>query len=140
METINSPIKSLRYQELADRLTELIQQGTYPVGRRIPSVREMSRQQGVSISTVLQAYYLLEDQGLIEARPQSGYYVRAQLIKRLPEPEISSPRRDPSQVSLHELVMMIMRDSLNPGLVQLGAWVPIQRIPWRLQQTDPDPK
>jgi DNA-binding transcriptional MocR family regulator len=85
----------------------------------------MSRQQGVSISTVLQAYYLLEDQGLIEARPQSGYYVREQMAERLPEPEISSPRRDPSQVSLHELVMMIMRDSLNPGLVQLGAALPI---------------
>ncbi len=119
------PTKSLRYQELADRLSALIQQGTYPSGERIPSVREMSRQQGVSISTVLQAYYLLEDQGLIEARPQSGYYVRAQLAQRLPEPDISSPRRDPSQVSLHELVMIIMRDSLNPGLVQLGAALPI---------------
>jgi DNA-binding transcriptional MocR family regulator len=115
---------SLRYQELADRLTELIRQGTYPAGVRIPSVRQMSRQQGVSISTVLQAYTLLEDGGLIEARPQSGYYVRARAMDRLPEPEISSPGRDPSQVSLHELVMMLMRDSTNRNLVQLGASLP----------------
>jgi len=114
----------LRYQELADRMAELIRQGTYPPEKRIPSIRQMSQQQGVSISTVLQAYYLLEDQGLIEARPQSGYYVRARAAERLPEPEMSSPGRDPSQVSLHELVMMLMRDSLNPNLVQLGAALP----------------
>lgn len=119
-----STSRILRYQELADRMAELIRQGTYPPDKRIPSIRQMSQQQGVSISTVLQAYYLLEDQGLIEARPQSGYYVRARAAERLPEPEMSSPGRDPSQVSLHELVMMLMRDSLNPNLVQLGAALP----------------
>ena len=78
----------------------------------------------MSISTVLQAYSLLESQGLIEARPQSGYYVRTPAAERLPEPEISSPGRDPSQVSLHELVMMLMADTLNPNLIQLGAALP----------------
>ncbi|HSB01953.1 MAG TPA: PLP-dependent aminotransferase family protein, partial [Anaerolineales bacterium] len=113
-----------RYQELAERLAELIHQGTYPPGTRIPSVRQMSRQQNLSISTILEAYSFLERQGLIEARPQSGYYVHTQTEERLPEPETSSPRRDPSLVSLHELVMMIMRDSGNPDLVQLGAALP----------------
>ncbi|RPI93209.1 MAG: PLP-dependent aminotransferase family protein [Chloroflexi bacterium] len=116
--------KTLRYQELAERLAELIRQGTYPPGTRIPSVRQMSQQQNLSISTVLEAYSLLESQGLIEARPQSGYYVRAHMEERLPEPEISSPRRDPSLVSMHELVMMLMRDSADPELVQLGAALP----------------
>jgi DNA-binding transcriptional MocR family regulator len=116
--------KTLRYRELAGRLAELIRQGTYPSGERIPSVRQMSEQQNLSISTVLQAYSLLERQGLIEARPQSGYYVRARIEDRLPEPETSSPRRDPSHVSLHELVVMIVRDSANPNLIQLGAALP----------------
>jgi len=129
-----SSSKNLRYQELAERLAELIRRGTYPPGERIPSVRQMSQQQNLSISTVLQGYSLLEMRGLIEARPQSGYYVRARVEERLPEPETSSPRRDPSHVSLHELVMMLMRDSANPDLVQLGAALPhldprlIQRI------------
>jgi DNA-binding transcriptional MocR family regulator len=116
--------KTLRYQELADRLAELIRQGTYPPGNRIPSVRQISQQQGLSISTVLQAYSLLESHGLIEARPQSGYYVRSPAAERLPEPEISSPGRDPSQVSLHELVMMLLADTMNPNLIQLGAALP----------------
>ncbi len=125
--------KTLRYQELAERLAALIHSGTYPAGIRIPSVRQMSEQQNLSISTVLQAYSLLERQGLIEARPQSGYYVRVHNEERLPEPETSSPQRDPSHVSLHELVMVLMRDSANPNLVQLGAALP--HLDQRLIQT-----
>jgi len=124
MSIIPSPSKTLRYQELAERLAELMRHGTYLPGERIPSVRQTSQQQRLSISTVLQAYSLLESQGLIEARPQSGYYVRTQVDERLPEPETSSPHHDPSHVSLHELVMMLMRDSANPNLVQLGAALP----------------
>ena len=124
MPMISPPLKTLRYQELAERLADLIRHGTYPPGERIPSVRQMSQQQGLSISTVLQSYSLLESRGLIEARPQSGYYVSSRIGQRLPEPETSSPRADPSHVSLHELVMMLMRDSANPNLVQLGAALP----------------
>jgi DNA-binding transcriptional MocR family regulator len=121
---MSSTPKVLRYQELAEKLANLIRQGTYPSGERIPSVRQMSHEQNLSISTVLQAYSLLESQGLIESRPQSGYYVRASMEERLPEPETSSPQRDPSNISLHELVIMLMRDSSNPNLAQLGAALP----------------
>ncbi|HET6847092.1 MAG TPA: GntR family transcriptional regulator, partial [Anaerolineales bacterium] len=116
--------KTLLYQEIADRLTSLMMQGTYPPGTRIPSVRQMSEQQDVSISTVLQAYSLLESRGLIEARPQSGYYVRRSSVFTLPEPEMSAAGRDPTLVSIHELTMMLLADSLNPALVQLGAALP----------------
>ena len=115
---------SYLYEEIAGSIAELIEKGTYRPGDRIPSVRQMSKQQGVSISTVLQAYLVLENRGLIEARPQSGYYVRIPDFDRLPEPEPLSSRTDPSHVSLHELVMMIMRDTANPELVQLGAVMP----------------
>jgi DNA-binding transcriptional MocR family regulator len=119
-----SNAKTLLYQEIADRLAALIRLGTYPASARIPSVRQTSEQQGVSISTVLQAYSLLESQGLIEARPQSGYYVRKRVAGRLPEPEISAAGRDPSLVSVHELTMMLLEDTLNPNLIQLGAALP----------------
>jgi DNA-binding transcriptional MocR family regulator len=112
------------YEKIADGITKLIRQGTYRAGERIPSVRQMSKQQDVSISTVLQAYLVLENRGLIEAKPQSGYYVRTPEFERLPEPETSSPGPDPSHVSLHELMMMVIKDTLNPDLVQLGAALP----------------
>lgn len=112
------------YEKLVRQVAQLIRQGTYRPGERIPSVRQMSQQQGVSISSVLQAYLMLENQGLIEARPQSGYYVRVSTNVKLPEPEVSSPSLDPSHVNLHDLVMRIMQDSYNPRLAQLGAAMP----------------
>src|SRR6478735_9391708 len=63
------------YQELASRLAGLIRAGTFTAGDRLPSVRQASREHQVSISTVTEAYHLLADQGVIEARSRSGYYI-----------------------------------------------------------------
>src|SRR5204862_7092097 len=79
------------YKQVALRISELIEHGTLRPGERVPSVRRCSEQQDVSIATVMQAYRLLEDRGIIEARPQSGYYVRAQRWSPPPEPEMSQP-------------------------------------------------
>lgn len=116
--------KLFRYEKVANRVKQLIEKGTYRPGDRIPSVRQMSEQQEVSISSVLQAYLQLENEGVIEARPQSGYYVRPPASFHLPEPEVSTPGLDPSHVNLHDLMMMVMRDTLNPKLIQLGAAMP----------------
>ena len=75
----------------------------------------------VSMSTAVKAYYHLENQGLIEARPQSGYYVRHQLSRVQPEPVEGLSAAAPTLVSVGELVMMVMRDMRNPGLVPLGC-------------------
>ena len=112
------------YEQVAVDLADLIRQGTFRPGERIPSVRQMSRQRKISITTVLQAYMQLENQALIETRPQSGYYVRSRLPELLPEPEMSAPQLDPTLVSVRELVMMVLKDSTNPDLIQLGAAIP----------------
>ncbi|MFD2753215.1 aminotransferase-like domain-containing protein [Comamonas terrae] len=63
-------------QQLAERLAERIRMHLLPAGTRLPSVRESARQQGVSPYTVVAAYDLLQAQGLVEARPQRGFFVR----------------------------------------------------------------
>jgi len=112
------------YEQVADHIARMIEARTYRPGERIPSVREMSVQKRVSVTTVLQAYGLLESQGLIEARPQSGYYVRSRFSSSVPVPDISSPQSDPTKVSTQELTMMVMPDVFNPYLVPLGAATP----------------
>jgi DNA-binding transcriptional MocR family regulator len=113
-----------KYEQIAAEVIHLIKSGTLRSGDRIPSVREMSRQKQVSISTVLQAYYLLEAQGFIETRQRSGMYVCIRLPGAMPEPEISSPELDPGKVSVWDLVKMMLCDAQNPDLVQLGAAYP----------------
>jgi DNA-binding transcriptional MocR family regulator len=91
IQTLTAPASAPLYVELARSLEQLIEQGTLRAGHRVPSVRRMSLQRDVSISTVLQAYTLLENRGWIEARPQSGYYVRPRLPLDVPEPRMAKP-------------------------------------------------
>src|SRR5687768_17806133 len=65
-----------KYIEVADRIETLIEKKILKIGDKLLSVRALSKEQGISLSTAFQAYYYLESKGLIEARPQSGYYVK----------------------------------------------------------------
>jgi DNA-binding transcriptional MocR family regulator len=112
------------YAQVALRISELIEHGTLRPGSRIPSVRKCSEQQDVSIATVMQAYRLLEDRGVIEARPQSGYYVRWQRWSPPPEPAMSRPAPGATSVRASELVMEFIHSAADPSLVRLGATLP----------------
>lgn len=68
-----------RYRQLAELFKTQIQQNTWRAGEKLPSVRVTSRNHSVSAGTVLQAYQLLEAQGWVAAKPQSGYFVTAEL-------------------------------------------------------------
>lgn len=112
------------YERVSTQVLHLIERGTFKPGDRIPSVRRLSRELGVSITTVLGAYRLLENRGVIEARPQSGYYVRVRPMAMVPEPEITPPPSGPEVVSNAELAMRILRNARDPRLVPLGAAMP----------------
>src|SRR2546425_1874402 len=111
------------YEQMAGKIHQLIERGTLRTGDRVPSVRKLSEQHGVSIATVLQAYMLLEDKGLIEAKPQSGYYVRARFRELLAEPDKTAPSQTACCVSVGELALRILRTVTDPGIVPLGAGV-----------------
>lgn len=112
------------YEEVAGRISYLIEQGTLRPGDRVPSIRNLSRQMQVSINTVKEAYSQLEDRRLLEARPQSGYYVRVRLPELPAEPVLDPPALNPAEVSLTSVYQMVMRDLLDPQLLQLGIAVP----------------
>ena len=64
-------------EQLAQRYAERIRQRLLADGARLPSVRESARRHGVSPSTVVDAYEQLQAQGLVQAKPQRGFFVRA---------------------------------------------------------------
>ncbi|MEB3355715.1 MAG: PLP-dependent aminotransferase family protein [Synechococcales bacterium] len=111
------------YEQVADRLQQSIADGTLQPGDRLPSVRKLRQQMSVSMSTVLEAYRLLEDRGLIAARPQSGYYVKQTALEMPAEPHPSAPPRQVSAVDT-SLAFRLMQTVSNPDLVQLGAALP----------------
>lgn len=111
------------YEAVAGRITGMIEGSTLSVGDRVPSVRHLSAQQKVSVSTVLQAYRVLENQGWIEARPQSGYYVRRTARTLPPEPEMSQPPLQAMPVAMGDFVMQFFHSAQRPDIIHMGAAV-----------------
>jgi DNA-binding transcriptional MocR family regulator len=112
------------YEQVSRHISRLIEQGTLRPGERVPSVRRLSQQQQVSIATVMQAYRLLESQGFIEARPQSGYFVRLRHWRPPAEPAISKPKPVPATIKTGALMMRVMEAIRDPSLVRFGAALP----------------
>ena len=63
------------YERLVKSISDAICTGQLPQGAKLPSIRDFSSQNNVSVNSVKTAYRQLEDSGLIYARPQSGYFV-----------------------------------------------------------------
>jgi DNA-binding transcriptional MocR family regulator len=112
------------YEEVADSISHLVEKGTFRVGERIPSIRAVSRQWDVSITTAMEAYRLLEDRGIVEARPQSGYYVRPICPNAILMPAIVKEEMSPVLCCVEKIVDMVFKDSMNPDFIQLGATIP----------------
>lgn len=111
------------YEQVAAKIASLIDQGAIRRGERVPSVRRLRSQLGVSISTVIQAYLLLESRGLIEARPQSGFYVKACSTDLPPEPTTSNPSPSVTAVGVKSLVAKCFRVAWS-DVVPLGIGTP----------------
>src|ERR1019366_3946297 len=110
------------YLQLADALAGQIEAGTYRAGDRIPSVRKLREQFGVSLSTVLEACRVLEDRGLVQARAQSGHYVRAPRPRPRSEPEESAASSEAKHVDA-SLALRLNLGIGNPQEPTLGAAV-----------------
>jgi len=63
------------YLQIRDRLSHLIQAGKLGSGERLPSIRALAETLQVNKLTVIEAYGVLEADGLIQARQGAGYFV-----------------------------------------------------------------
>lgn len=106
------------YESLASDLERSIRQGILRPGDRLPSVRYTSRSRGISLSTVYQAYYLLEARGLVRARERSGYFVGP--ASQLPAQPSSASRPTAEAVSLDVSDMIFQ--ILEGARVHDDAW------------------
>jgi len=123
----NSAGTSLLYEQVAGEIAGLIEQGTFRAGDRVPSIRQLSSRFDVSINTVMQAYALLEDKRLIQARPQSGYFVRSR-VPEIREPDLQSRSCiTPTTVTISDLCQQVMRNMMNRDLLPLGSAIPSAR-------------
>ena len=117
-----------RYEILANAMAAEIRSGNIAVGSRMPSLRQVIAQHGVSQSTVFRAYYLLEEWGLIRAQERSGYYVApgaGVAAGRAPHP---SALAESSKVDISNLVFSVLDAAKRPGIVPLGSAFPSPQL------------
>ncbi|WP_269524162.1 PLP-dependent aminotransferase family protein [Coraliomargarita parva] len=112
------------YERIARELTEQIQNGILQIGDRLPSVREICRREQVSPGSAMQAFALLEARGLVEAKPKSGFYVRARRIADASQPGPSRSSLDPTAVGVSDLVAQFYKEVHNTRLIPLGGNIP----------------
>ncbi|MGB7182954.1 MAG: PLP-dependent aminotransferase family protein [Burkholderiaceae bacterium] len=120
--------ETFRYESLAQLLTRLIDAGTLEPGTKAPSLRQISRTQGVSVTTALQAYRLLESRGILEALPRSGFYVRSAAAHDLPALAVSKPPRRVQPVTAASRIAHMAELGADPNLVPLGCAVPSPKL------------
>jgi DNA-binding transcriptional MocR family regulator len=112
------------YLQIADRLSSQIHAQVMKTGEKLPSVRALSQEQGISLSTAYKAYVQLEIKGLIEARPKSGYYVRYTPTRSFDNPGQDQPVKDTKTRSVDDMIAMVYRNFSNDSIVQLSMAAP----------------
>lgn len=89
------------YHEIAEKIADLIKEGIFLPGVRLPSERELSERFGVSRVTVREAEIALQAKGFIDIRTGSGVYVSKK------QPSVSEDTHDISAFELTEARSMV---------------------------------
>ncbi|MEP7164746.1 MAG: PLP-dependent aminotransferase family protein [Ferruginibacter sp.] len=112
------------YLQVAEGLEKMIAEEVLRIGDKLPSVRMLSEDYGISMGTAFQAYYHLEGRGLIESRPKSGYYVRFN-YRRFPDlPNSIQPEALSHDVSVKEMINSIYTDIAANDVLNFALAVP----------------
>jgi DNA-binding transcriptional MocR family regulator len=111
------------YEQLAEDIARRVRDGSLASGERVPSVRGLRADRGVSAATVMRAFELLEARGYIEARPRSGFYAST-LWRERAGPRVSKPSARSTRLDVSELVFEVTEAMRVPDLVPLGSAFP----------------
>jgi len=117
-----------RYEAVEEHIQGLIASGTLVPGDRLPSLRALSTHMKMSISTISQAYVRLEEQGVITARPRSGFFV-AHTARELP-PFAGNPRPvlEPTSVNRSQLIRTVLDAVGDTTLVPFAIISPAKEL------------
>ncbi|MPR36239.1 aminotransferase-like domain-containing protein [Salmonirosea aquatica] len=119
---------SFLYARIAGVIQQQILDGILRTGDKLPSLRTICREYGVSQNTAMSAYYDLESKGLIESRPQSGYYVRYPRSRRPSLPNATTPSSMPHDGDPDALVSQVYGTLGEPGSLPLSLGTPANEL------------
>ncbi len=120
--TTSMPKNGYLHEKVAEEAARLIHSGAFRPGDKLPSVRKLCQNYGVSLTTAVRAYLELENIGLIEGRPKSGFYVRAQVQRRFKETLTARPLSTP--VTLDQVRERMVTGEGDADMISFGPGCP----------------
>ncbi len=105
-------MKIKKYLELYNSIKNKILTGDYVSGEKLPSKRVLSDKSGCSVITVEKAYGMLADEGYIESRERSGYYVKI----------LDLPYNANNTISEHKVVPLPEEHISPKGEFEYSVW------------------
>jgi len=116
------------YLRVAGGIEKMIGEEVLKIGDKLPSVRMLSEEYGISMGTAFQAYYHLEGKGLIESRPKSGYYVRFNFSRFPSLPKKSEPEQEANEVSTEEMISTVFRNMTSADVLNFSVAAPAPEL------------
>ncbi|RFM31107.1 aminotransferase-like domain-containing protein [Chitinophaga silvisoli] len=112
------------YADISNSIARQIREQVLKPGDRLPSVRLLCQEHGISMNTAKRVFIELEAQSLIESKPQSGYFVSQLPYQRLPLPEVSKPSPISQDNEPEALISRVYATRGKPGLTHLSMGAP----------------
>lgn len=116
--------KVFLYNEIAGNIANKIKTGVLKAGERLPSVRMLSSEHGISVNTAKRIFLELEAQSLVQSKPQSGYFVSPLHYLKLPLPEASQPLPVANATEPNELISRVYSNLGRNDLTLFSVGVP----------------
>jgi DNA-binding transcriptional MocR family regulator len=138
---------SPRYLSIAQRLSSSIQEGVLRPGERLPSLRNLCRNEGISLMTALSVYRRLEMLGQAEALPRSGFRVAAAARPGLRRRALAENRLVAHSTERDAILNQVLAAVGDPSMEPLGLGCPtpdrfpleaLRRLTGRLLSEQPD--
>jgi DNA-binding transcriptional MocR family regulator len=116
--------KDFRYNEIANGIAGQIRNGILKSGDRLPSLRVLCEDYGVSMNTAKRVMLELAAQSLVDSKPMSGYFVSQHSEQRLPLPGVSRPSLTANDKEPDELISKVYANLGNDKLTLFSIGIP----------------
>lgn len=113
-----------KYEEIAAYFRLAIVSGKLAAGEKLPSLRDVSLQFSCAMSVAIQAFELLEYQGMALAVEKSGFFVSSSQAAEVPRPQQGDFSFRFAQTRVNAITARIIDTSIRNDVVQLGGAIP----------------
>lgn len=128
------PHKTFRYEQVISKIEETISGLQLQPGDKVPSVRKVSEELKVSLTTVKQAYGILEAKGAIVSRPGSGFYINTFTKSIIKRTAVESYVPLPEFIEVNTMAAAMVKNTAKFSVINFSSlapaneYLPISRI------------